>query len=322
MTDMTDKNKNVGAILKRKTPVKKSEVIFLAVTLGLLAAHWAIIFVGGNINSILLAFQRFDVQSYSYKFYTGKDLFTNFSRFFRELFAADGLGKYVFNGVMFHLVGIGIGYPLSLMFAYLIYKKLPGHKAFQILLYLPTIFSAMVVALLSKYFLERGVAAFTIKHFSLDLRGIFTDAKFNFGTLLIYTAYFAVPGNLLVNLGTMSRTPPELVESGKLEGISLWQEFVHLILPMMYPVIEIQCLGIFVGFFTAQGPLYAVYADKAPVNVRTFGYWMFTSVVGDKSAKSMYGYTAAINLIIGVISVPIVYLTKRLFDRFDPEAEF
>ena len=119
---MTDKNKNGGALSKRKAPVKKSEVIFLAVILGLFAVQWAIMFVGGNLNSILLAFQRFDVQSYSYKFYTGKDLFTNFSRFFRELFSADGLGKYVFNGVMFHLVGIGIGYPLSLMFAYLIYK--------------------------------------------------------------------------------------------------------------------------------------------------------------------------------------------------------
>lgn len=319
---MTDSDKRGGVLSKRKAPVKKSEVIFLAVILGLLAVQWVIIFVGGNLNSILLAFQRFDVQSYSYKFYTGKDLFTNFSRFFRELFAADGLGKYVFNGVMFHLVGIVIGYPLSLMFAYLIYKKLPGHKVFQILLYLPTIFSAMVVALLSKYFLERGVADFTMKYFSLDLRGIFTDSKYNFGTLLIYTAYFAVPGNLLVNLGTMSRTPPELVESGKLEGISMWQEFIHLILPIMYPVIEIQCLGIFVGFFTAQGPLYAVYADHAPVNVRTFGYWMFTSVVGDKTAKSMYGYTAAINLVIGFVSIFIVYLTKRLFDRFDPEAEF
>jgi hypothetical protein len=36
----------------------------------------------------------------------------------------------------------------------------------------------------------------------------------------------------------------------------------------------------------------------------------------------MYGYTAAANLLIGAVSVPIVYGTKKLLDLFDPEAEF
>lgn len=36
----------------------------------------------------------------------------------------------------------------------------------------------------------------------------------------------------------------------------------------------------------------------------------------------MFGYTSAANLTIGLVSVPIVQLTKKLFDRLDPEAEF
>ena len=37
---------------------------------------------------------------------------------------------------------------------------------------------------------------------------------------------------------------------------------------------------------------------------------------------AMYGYTTAANLSIGLISIPIVWGTKKLLDRFDPEAEF
>ena len=40
------------------------------------------------------------------------------------------------------------------------------------------------------------------------------------------------------------------------------------------------------------------------------------------AADFMYGYTSAANLLIGLVSIPIVYGTKKLFDRFDPEAEF
>ena len=35
-----------------------------------------------------------------------------------------------------------------------------------------------------------------------------------------------------------------------------------------------------------------------------------------------YGFTSAVNLTIGLVSIPIIYGTKRLFDKIDPGAEF
>ena len=305
-----------------RRPGRKKETIFCLCALVPLLLHWVLFFVYGNLNSVLLAFQWYDVASYSYKFLTGGQMFENFRRFFVDLFSGGNVTHYFGMGVLFHLIGIVIGLPVSLMCAFVIYKKLPGHGIFKVILYLPSIFSAMVVALIFKYFADKALPEIVFALFKKRINGMFLDPKYNVGILLFYTAFFAVPGSLLINLGTMSRTPTELIEYGKLEGMTLWQEFIHVTVPLMFPVLQVYCLGMFAGFFTQMGPLHIIYAGEAPINTRTFGYYMFVSVLGDATGKSMYGYTAAANLAIGLVSIPIVYGTKKLFDRLDPEAEF
>ena len=49
---------------------------------------------------------------------------------------------------------------------------------------------------------------------------------------------------------------------------------------------------------------------------------MFTRIVGRNASDAYYCYTAASNLMIGIASVPIVYGTKFLLDKIDPEVEF
>ena len=74
-------------------PVKKEKHKMLATTkkahifcicvLAFMLVQWAIFFVYGNINSILLAFQFFDPATESQVFYGGKEIFTNFVNFIR-----------------------------------------------------------------------------------------------------------------------------------------------------------------------------------------------------------------------------------------------
>ena len=40
--------------------------------------QWLLIFVYGNLNSVLLAFQHYDAASDTQIFYAGKDIFKNF----------------------------------------------------------------------------------------------------------------------------------------------------------------------------------------------------------------------------------------------------
>ena len=309
---------------------ERNAQIFCISVLAFMLIQWLVFYVYANINNFLLAFQRFDANSGQQVFLAGNHLFDNFVRFFRELFSKNVSG-YFFNGAIMHLTGLAC-LPLSIMFAFVIYKKLPCGGIFKVLLYLPTIMSAMVIALLFRYFIEYGAEGIYVKLFhglKEDYPRFITDSRYAFGTMLLYSFFTGLPGSLLLNLGTMSRIPDELIEVGKLEGFSLWQEFYHLTIPMMFPILQIYCLGIFVGFFNAQGPLFAIYGNKlgsAPDETVTFGYYMALQVIGDSGGgtgdnRFNYGFTTAANLSIGLISIPIIWGTKKLFDKFDPEAE-
>ena len=322
-------------VKKQKATGTKRAEIFCICVLAYMLIHWVIFYVGQNVNSILLAFQKFDPEVEQQVFLKGSHLFDNFKKFFQDLFKDPAIGRYFLTGALYHLITL-IALPLSWMVSFLIYKKLPLSGLFKIVMFLPSILSSMVIAMIFKYAsLDgfRGVWMTILKLPYNEFPSLLYNEKYALATMICYQFFFAVNGSLLINIGTMSRTPVDLIEYGKLEGLTLFQEFFIVTLPLMFPMLQVMCLGIFVGFFNAVGPLYALYGDGhaagvyMPENVKTFGYYMLTSVISSNvnelgDPRHMYGYTTAANLSIGLISIPIVWGTKKLLDRFDPEAEF
>lgn len=300
---------------------KRTDNLFCISFLILFLAQWAIFWVYANLNSIELAFTHYDRTTGNHILYDAAHLFDNFKAVFVSM--SNAAGKYMLNGLIMHVLGTFVCLPVSYMIAYIIYKKMPGSGFFQVVLYLPVILSTMITVLLFKHVIESGVYGFSEQFLGKKLPHLFTDPSYNWGIVTLYIIFFGLPGNLLINLGSMARVPKELIEYGELEGISMFREFYMITLPMIFPVLQVQCLGLFTGIFTTRGPLFEIYRDMAPENLKTFGYYMFVSVFsGNADAQSMFGFNAAANLVIGLISVPIVQGTKRLFDKFDPGAEF
>lgn len=322
-------NKNA----KKKTVGYRNATIFCFFALIFMLVQWLVFYVGMHLNSFLLAFQHFDAETGKQVYYSIDGIFTNFASFVKDLFGSE-IGTYFLNGVLFHSVGL-IALPISLMAAFAIVKKLPLAGAYKIVLFLPSVISSMVLSMLFRYAMLdgfRGIWLNVLEKPYADFPALLVSEEYALPTLLIYHFFLAIPGSLLINIGTMSRVPEDLIEYGNLEGMTLFQEFWYVALPLMFPVLQVYCLGMFVGFFTAEGPLYNIYGSGQstkiylPDNTKTLGYYMFVSVIADSTSgadpRYMYGYTAAANLLIGAVSVPIVYGTKKLLDLFDPEAEF
>lgn len=300
------------------------ESLFCLAMVGFFILHWIVFWVIGNINSIRLAFTYYNASEGEQVLYPFNQLLTNFKDFFTDI-TTSGKGKYLLNGLYFQVLSSLVCLPLGYMVSFIIYKKMKGSEFFKAVLYLPSILSGLVTGMLYQHFLESGLSGFFQETLHKTFPYVFTDTRYVRLTISTYMLYIGFPAGLLINLGTMSRIPKDLVEYGELEGLSLWQEFLYLTLPLVYPVLEVQCLGIFVNIFNNMGPLYIFYGGGAPEEMQSFGYFMFTAVFGGRDGRSpnyMYGYTSAANLMIGLMSIPIVQGTKWLFDKFDPEAEF
>lgn len=316
--------------IKKKKPVgRRNAELFSICILVPIFIHFFVFHVALNFNSVLLAFKEFDGKEQ--KFFEIGKIFSNFERFFKEIFIEPKTGGYLLNGVLFQLVDI-LALPVGYIIAFVIYKKMPFSGFYMVVMFLPGILSGMITALGFKAFINDALLNYwewVLKKDVIDfVKPLGPRSNNAFLILCIYKFYNAMLGGLLVNVGTMKKIPEDLVEYGRLEGLSMWQEFVILTMPMMFSLVQIGCLTMFSGFFTEAGPLFAIYGtgEYVPESTITFGYYMQASILGDKMTgvdpQYMYGYTSAVNLTIGLVSVPVIWGTKKLFDLFDPEVEY
>lgn len=183
------KNKSMGHF-------KRSERIFLFTLLAYPVLHVTIFYVGVNFNSILLAFEKYDMNAGKYYF----DGISNFMKFFNALKYESLMKTALKNSCLTYLFMQGVFFPLCVLFSFFIYKKLPGAGFFKIVLFLPQIMSSIVVTLMFKYFVEVGIP-YLIKEVthadSLPMSWL-ANVETRYWTLLFYGMWAGFGGSIIL----------------------------------------------------------------------------------------------------------------------------
>jgi len=291
--------------------------IFYICLLAYPLAHFAVFYIGVNINSILLSFQKFNGKDF--QFLAFADIFVNFKNFANDLFRTALLKYAVKNSLLLYAAGLIIGLPLNLIFSFFLYKKIPLKGFFRVLLFLPQIISSIVMTLMFKYFVERGLPGL-LKLFGYDTNK-FPYFLEHFGTYIFYNLWAGFGTQIIIYSSAMSRVSDELIESGKLDGMNLFQEFTRITLPLIFPTISLFLIVGVAGIFTSQAALYNFSADGAQAQLYTLGYYLFVRVIGKSSTLNDYPYAAAAGILFTVIAFPITMLAKFGLDKIDPTRE-
>ncbi len=302
----------------------RANKIFCYCSMAVLIGHWAFFFLYSNINSLLLSFQYFDVQTETFKFYGFSNLFANYGEVFGEMFSDPNVQSYLWNGFKVWIASV-IWIPVPYLVSFAVYKKVPLSKTFTVIFFLPNILTGMFIAMSFKYFIEWGLPELMTKVFGCqEFPQMLSDSKYSFGTLLSYQLYFGFASGLIAYVGIMRKIPDSLLEYGRLEGLSFGKEFIYLALPSLYYIISMTSLTFLSGMFMSGLPAYEFYAENGyEYGVGTFSYYMFTSVIAGTRGRAelSYGFTTAANYIVGLLSIISICIMKPIFERLNPEFE-
>lgn len=323
-----DKRSNETKTRSRKI----GETIFVWAVLLYPLIQFTICYLGVNLNSILLSFKEYklvDLEGggveYQWLWLNSERFFENFAQFFKEIAEEENMALYMKNSIIQYLVCLLIGMPLNIIFAYVIYKKIPASGFFQVILYLPQMVSNVVVSMMFSKFLGETFPniceyAFGISDVPKDL---LTHPDTAFTVNLFYIVWVGFGSQLILYSGAMSRIPDSLIEFGELEGINLMKEFWYVVVPMIYSTITVFLVTGIAGIFSGQMALYNFYAAGAPVTARTIGYHFYIMVLG-QGASSMadYPYASASGLIFTAIVAPITLVGRHLLEKYGPDVEF
>lgn len=124
---------------------------------------------------------------------------------------------------------------LSLIFALMLDKKIPGRNVFRGIFYLPAVLSVSCVALMWVWMFDNdfGILNIYIQKFGLAKVNWLTDMPQAWISLTIVTVWWCVGGNMVLFLAGLADIPVTLYESTRIDGANSFQQFIYITIPCL-----------------------------------------------------------------------------------------
>lgn len=297
-----------GGTLRSSRYMKRKQVLFawsfIIIPLLYFIVNW--VFINGQ--TVLLAFknERNDWSLMN---------FVQVWKRFTDPYEAD-MWPIVKNTLMYWFVQEFFGLPVSFLVSYFIFKRIRGYKAFRVIFYLPSILPSMVMIIaFSQFVYPGGVFDVICQGLGIKLpsEGLLQNASTAKYTLMAYTFLTAACGNILF-YSAMSRTPPELTEAAKIDGVTPLKEFLYVVFPLILPTFMMTLL-LDVASILSFGP--PVFLFGNPPGANTVSNWFFYSVYTmGSSGIGKFGYMSALGICFTLIMLPVVFTVRKLAEKF------
>lgn len=292
---------------------KITNLLFYVALIILPLIQFLIFYIGVNINSLRLAFQSYSLKE-GYSFVG----FDNIAQVFKDLFTDASFAKMVGNSLLGYLSTL-LTTIFSLLFSFYIYKKRMWSGFFKVILFLPNIISGLILAIMFKYFVDRAVPELALSWFGQEIDGLLSSEKTAFGTVVFFNVFIGFGVQVLLFSGAMDGVSPTLIDAAEVDGSTGLSQFIHVILPSIWPnVVTFLVVGI-AGIFTNQLCLYSFFGTGASSSVYTIGYYLYKNTY--LALEDGYPYLAAFGIVLTLFAVPLTYLVKFLLERFGPRYE-
>ena len=287
---------------------------FYYLMLALPLAQVAVFYVYVNINSVILAFQDFNI-------YTGEFTFAGIKHFKEVIYDAKtypAIFMAIKNAVvLFGLLWL-LGFPLAIFISYFLSKDPRGSSFYQVVLYLPSIVSSVTFVLMFKYFCELGYPMFMDKVFHKEVEGLLTNYNTTLGTIYFFNIWTGFGAQVIMFTGSIKSIDPALYDAGKIDGANWWNELLHIVIPGIYSTLVVFIVSGLAIIFTNQMNLFSFYSRSAPPRLHTIGYYLYAQV---STAETMadFPYLSAMGVLLTIIIAPITLVAKKLLEKLGPK---
>ena len=292
---------------------KRAKLFFYSVMFAVPLLQFIVFYIGVNFNSLLLVFQ---------KIRDGETTFAGFEnivRIVKDLFSEPIFKYAIRNSLVFYIISLLFGTSLALFFSFYIFKRFPLWSVFRVFLFVPQVISSIVMVILFTYMVELGIPTLFRDVFGVQMEGLLENASTTFGTIVFFNIWVSFGTNVLLYVGSMNNISDSVVEYAKIDGANYFQEFIYIILPLIYPTIVTFIIIGLAGIFTNQMNLFSFYGKSAEIRFYTFGYYFYVKAL--KASASEYPYLASLGVIITLVIAPVTIVIRKLLEKFGPKTD-
>ena len=296
----------------RRKKLLKSTTIFVILMLLYPVLHFLLMWIGVNLNSILLVFKSPYRGKLEWNTDHNYSLFYNFETLFESL-KTPSYQKMFLASASYSLINVFIILPLALIFSYFIFKKIYMNGFFKIIFYLPSILPLVVLTLAYKIFLSANGPLGKIV-------GVETAQALFIGDssqwmIWIFCIWAGIGYDVILLTSGMSRIPRDLLEQSKMDAVPPLTEFVRVVIPLTWPTIStLLILGLMAVFSIYLQPKFLT---SGQYDTMTIGLQIYQA-----SGGAALNTPATLGLFLSVIGAPIILGIRSLLNRCFKDVSF
>jgi multiple sugar transport system permease protein len=182
------------------------------------------------------------------------------------------------NTLYFVVAGVPLSIAASLGAALLLHSKLARFKAFyRTALFAPVVTTLVAVAVVWRYlfhtrygWLNYGLAALGID--PIDWLG---DPDWAMPAIIVLSVWKNFGYNMIILLAGLQSIPEELYEAARIDGASRWQQFRHVTLPALGPMLLLVSVLTMAGHFQIFAEPYVMTQGGPAQRTVTVLYFMY-----------------------------------------------
>lgn len=294
---------------------KKKRLMFYCLMSAFPILQVLIFYVFVNFNTILLVFQKFD-------YATGKYLWNGLNNIkqLRLDILTDPLYLISFkNSLLGWVIPFVIMTPLGLFNAYYFFRKAFLSETLKVILYIPSILSALAINILTLYFLEMIYPKIVLDIFGIKIaKGLLTGGE-AFPVLIAIKMWLGFGSGILIYPAAMCAVPESVLESARIDGCGAFREFFKIVLPLIYPTITTMVVVGLTGLFKDDLGTFAFYGINVQADYYTVG--LLTFIKTYRGTIADYPYLATLGLLLTLILAPIVLGVRKAMEKFGPSVD-
>ena len=296
--------------VKTKRKIDRNDLIFIVTLLILPTLQFCIFYIGTNLNSFALAFQRYENGKYV------PNGWENFRKVFSDLASSQEVRYALKNSFIVYFAGLLISVPVAIIFAFYIYKKFPFFRTFKVLLYLPQLLSMLTLCLLYRYFADNAIPDAMNKFFGINIvSGFYSNRETQYASYMLAFVLFGAGGTLLLYLGAMSGISQSITEASEIDGAGNLTQLVYIFVPLIFPTIKTFFICGMASLFSNQFNLFYFEGLGANPKYETIGYY-FYKLIAERGGRQNYAYVATFGLFLSAMLIPVTLIINKLMDKW------
>jgi ABC-type sugar transport system permease subunit len=236
-------------------------------------------------------------------------------RNFARMFDDEKLGPALLHNVQYAFGTVVGKVVLSLLLALLLNQALRGRGIYRTALFMPVVMSFVVVGILWTWMFNDQVGLINNLLRALGLESLtrdwLGDPTVALWSLILVDTWKWYGFHMVIFLAGLQTIPQELYDAARVDGASRWQQFSHVTLPLLQPVmivnVTLSLMGALNVFdipyvMTQGGPVDATNVLALHIYIQAFKFYKF-------------GYSAALSYALFALVTVVALIQLKIMAR-------